>query len=57
MKDIHKQGIDHQISETDLHNQNPVEVVIMEVKWNWYQTMVKKKLPRKLWDYGVSWKS
>ena len=57
MKEVRRQGIDYHISEPDLNNQNPVEGVIREVIWKWYQTMVRKRAPRQLWDYGVSWVS
>ena len=57
MKEVHRQGIYYHISEPDLHNQNPVENLIREVRQKWYRTMVTKRVPRKLWDYGVSWVS
>ena len=43
MKELHRQGIYYHISETDIHNQNPVEGVINEVRWKWYRTMINKK--------------
>ena len=55
MKEVRKQGIDYHISEPDLHNQNPVEGVIREIRRRWYRTMVRKRVPRELWDYGASW--
>ena len=33
MKEVHKKGIDYHTSEPDLHNHNPFEGVIREVRW------------------------
>ena len=51
------QGIDYHISEPKLHNHNPVEGFIREVSCKWYCNMVKKRVSRKLCDYGLSWVS
>ena len=56
-KEVCSQGIDHHISDTDLQKHNPVEGVIRELRHKWYHSMVNKRVPRKLWDYGVSWVS
>ena len=55
MKEVRKQGIDYHISEPNLHNQNPAEGVIREIRRRWYRTMVRKRVPRQLWDYGITW--
>ena len=55
MIEVHRKGIDYHISDTDLHNQNPVEGVVMEVRRKWYCTMVKKRVPSKIWYFGVIW--
>ena len=55
MKSIRQYGIDYHISEADLHNQNPVEGVIREIRKKLYRTMVRRKVPRQLWDCGVVW--
>ena len=55
MKTIRQYGIDYHISEADLHNQNPAEGVIREIRKKWYRTMVRKRVPKQLWDYGVVW--
>ena len=57
MKEVHRQGVDYHISESELHNQNPVEVFISEVGHKWYHTMVNKRVLGKIWEYGVSWVS
>ena len=56
-KEAQRKCIDYQICETDLHNQNPVEGVIRELRRKWYCNMVKKRAPRQIWDYGESWLS
>ena len=55
MKEIRKHEINYHISEPDMHNQNPVEGVIREVRRKWFRTMVRRRVPRPLWDYGVIW--
>ena len=55
MKEVRKQGIDYHVSEPSFHNQNPVEGVIGEIRRKWYRTMLRKRVPRQLWDYGVTW--
>ena len=53
MKEVHRKGIDYHTNDHKIHNQNRVEGVIMEVRRKWYLTMVKKMLPRQIWDYGL----
>ena len=48
MKEVRKQGIDYNISEPSLHNKNPCEGVIREIRRKWYQTMVRRRVPRQL---------
>ena len=55
MKQIRKCGIKYHVSEPNVHNQNPVEGVIREIRRKWFRTMVRKRVPRKLWDYGMVW--
>ena len=57
MKQIRQHGIDYHISEADLHNQNPVEGVIREIRRKWYRTMIRKRVPQEFWDYGMRWVS
>ena len=33
-------------------NHNPAERVIREVRRQCFQTMIRKRVPRKIWDYG-----
>ena len=57
MKQIRLHDINYHITEADLHNQYPVEGVIGELRRKWYRIMVKKRIPRQLWDYGLRWVS
>jgi hypothetical protein len=40
-------------TEPERPNQNPAEGVIWEVRRQWFWTMIWKRVPRKLWDYGI----
>ena len=42
-------------TEPERPNQNPAERIIREVQRQWFKTMIRKRVPRKLWDYGVWW--
>ena len=55
MKQISKNDIDFRVIETDRHNQNPCEGVIREVRRKWFRTMIRNRVPRRLWGYGMRW--
>ena len=55
VKNVRKYGIDHHISESLRPQQNRAESVIREVKRKWYRRMTKRKVPKRLWDYGIVW--
>ena len=55
MKQIRTHNIDYHISEPNLHNQNPVEGVIRELRRKWYRIMVRQRVPQEFWDYGMRW--
>ena len=55
MKQIKKHGIKYRIAEPEMHNQSPAEGVVREVRRKWYRVMVRKKVPRMFWDYGMRW--
>ena len=55
MKTVRHYGIEHHISEPNMHNQNPVEGVIREIRKKWYRTMIRRRVPKQLWDYGMVW--
>jgi hypothetical protein len=42
-------------SEPERPNHNFAEGVIREVRKKWLRIMVKKKVPKRLWDYGFCW--
>ena len=52
MKKICKYDSDYHISEPDRPNQKPAEGVIRELRRKWFQMMIQKRVPRRLWDYG-----
>ena len=55
MKEIRKHEFTYHISEPNMHNQNPLESVIREVRRKWFRIMVRRRVPRPLWDYGMIW--
>ena len=57
MKQIRNHNINYHIAEPDLHNQNPVEGCIRELRRKWYRIMIQKRVPEILWDYGLRWVS
>ena len=57
MKQIRQHNINYHLSEPDLHNQNPVERCIRELRRKWYRIMVRKQVPQQFWDYGMCWAS
>ena len=55
MKNIQKYSIEHRVTEPDRPNHNFAEGVIREVRKKWFRVMVKKRVPKRLWDYGFCW--
>jgi hypothetical protein len=55
MRNIRKYAIDYKITEPERPNHNFAEGVIREVRKKWFRIMVKKKVPKRLWDYGFRW--
>ena len=45
----------HHVIEPDQHNQNSVEWVIRELRRKWFRVMVRKRVSRRLGDYGFRW--
>ena len=52
---IRRNKIDYHVIEPEHHNNNPAEGVIREVRRKWYRTMIRKRVPKKLWDYSMRW--
>ena len=55
MQQIKKYDIKAKVCESERHNQNQAESAVRELKLKWYHIMVKNKVPKQLWDYGVRW--
>ena len=53
MKNIRRYDIKHHVIEPDRHNQNHAEGTIRELRKKWFRVMLRKKVPRRLWDYGL----
>ena len=51
MKQIRKHDVTYHVTEPNLHNQNPAEGVIREIRRKWYRVMIRKQVPTRLWDY------
>jgi hypothetical protein len=55
MKSCRRNNIQITRTEPERSNQNPAEGVIREVRRRWFRTMIRKRVPWKLWDYGIRW--
>ena len=55
MKEVRKHGIDLHVTKPYRHNQPEFDGVIREIHNKWDQVMLIKKVPRRLWDYGLKW--
>ena len=53
MKEVQKHGIELHVTEPDYHNQSKFEGVIIEIRKKWFRVMIRKKVPNRLWDYGL----
>ena len=52
---VRKHAIDLQVTEPHRHNQSKVESVVQEIRKRWFCIMLKKKVTKQLWDYGIKW--
>ena len=55
MKTLRKLFIKYHVSLPRRPNENPSEGGIRELKKRWYRIMIKKKVPQRLWDFGLVW--
>ena len=55
MQRIKKYDIKAKFCEPERHNQNQAESAVRQLKHKWYRIMVKNKVLKILWDYGVLW--
>ena len=52
---VQKHAIDLHVTKLHHHNQSKVEGVVQEIRKHWFRIMLKKKVPKQLWDYGIKW--
>ena len=57
MEQVWKHHIDIHTTEPGRYNQSKVEGVIRELRKNWFRTMHRKRVPKRLWDYSLKWVS
>ena len=57
MEQVRKHHIDLHRTEPGQYNQSKVEGVIRELRKSWFRTMHRKRVPKRLWDYGLMWVS
>jgi hypothetical protein len=55
MKHIRDYVINYHITKPNRPQQNRAETVIREVKKRCFRQMAKRKVPKRLWDYGMVW--
>ena len=55
MKTINKYGTGYHDSSPRIPNENLLEGAISEIKKRWYRIMLKNKVTKILWDYGLIW--
>ena len=46
-------NINYHVSEAGLYDQNPVEGAMGELRRRLYRVMVRRRVPRELWDYST----
>ena len=52
---VRKHAIDLHVTEHHRHNPSKVEGIVREIRKRWFHIMLKKKVPKRLWDYGIKW--
>ena len=55
MKTVKQYDIKYHVSAPRRPNENPAEGSIGQLKMRWYRVMMKKKVPKRIWDYGMIW--
>ena len=55
MKTVIKYNTQYHISSPRKPNENPAEGSIREPNKRWYHIMLKNKVPKRLWGYGLVW--
>ena len=54
-KSLRAYHIKDHTSEPDTPNQNRAEAAIRELKRRWKQRIMKRRVPKRLWDFGITW--
>ena len=52
---VRKHAIDLHVTRPHCHNQSKVEGVVQEIRKRWFRIMLKKKVPKQLWDNSIRW--
>ena len=55
MKTIRRAQIPYHISAPYRPNENPAEGCIRDIKLRMYRIGYQKRIPKRLWDYVISW--
>ena len=55
MKIIKRYGKRYHVSSLRRQNENSTECAICEITKIWYRIIPNKKVPKRLWDYGLIW--
>ena len=55
MQQVIKHDIHKHLSEPHRHNENTVEEVIWEIRRRWFRLMISRNIPKRSWDYGLTW--
>ena len=45
----------HNVIEPNMHNHNPVEGAIRNIRKDWHRVMIQKQVLRDLWDHNMNW--
>jgi hypothetical protein len=53
MQTMKRKDMKYHINVPYRHDQNRAETVIRELKRKWFRTMIRRCVPRRLWDYGL----
>ena len=53
MQQVRKHHIDFHLTKPEQYNQSQVEGVICEIGKKWFRVMMKRSVPKQLWDYGL----
>ena len=57
MEQVRKNHIALHTTDSHRHNQSKIEGGIRDLRKNWFRTKHRKRVPKRLWDYGLEWVS